>query len=369
MNRCIYYKKSEDLRFDKQEHVIPAGLGGKQMLEKGVVSDEANEKFSKTELKVLRDSIVGLNRMNNGPGKRGSLKLKKVKNPTVTVIRPDSTNDKIDILLGFVFMGKSVVIPQLATYWEEYSLSYQYAALNLDISSMDFLQTELNDKLIHFLESKKRNYRPVHVPFTTDKNFVHIGYYQKTWYVATSFKVRLNLDVFAADMLPVLYELREKIKNDKEAFKPEFMDNVVFKFERDLEMDFSTLGFLYLKTAFNALALFKGSEYVMHNIFDEIRETVLSVGEPGKFIRTKEQLEHPEIESYIERFPDKAHYVILFSEDKILKAYVSFYGESPAVIELTNNYEEESFMDGLICDWENTKETRFGKWINQDKID
>lgn len=363
MEHCIYYKKHEGLRFDKQEHIIPAGLGGKQMLAKGVVSDEANEMFSKTELKVLRDSFIGLNRMNNGPGKRGSLKLKKVKSPTITVLRPDVANEKIDILLGFIFMGESVVIPQLATYWERNSLSYHYAALNLDIPSIKLFQIEMNEKIIQFLESKKRNFRPVHVPFSTDKNFAHIGYYKNTWYVATSFKRRLNLDVMAADLLPVLYELREKLENEKSSFKPDFMDKVVFKFEKKLEMNFSDLGFLYLKTAFNALAFFKGSEYVMHTNFDEIRETILKVGEAGKFIRLKEELEHPEVESYIESFPDKSHYVLLFSRDSNLNAYVSFYGEKPAVVNLENNYEGEPFVDGLICDWQNTKETRLEQWI------
>ncbi|RLQ84879.1 hypothetical protein [Planomicrobium sp. Y74] len=363
MARCIYYKDRDDLRFDKQEHIIPAGLGGKQMLEKGVVSDEANENFSKTELRVLRDSLIGLNRMNNGPGKRGSLKVKKVKTPTVTVLRSDLNNDKIDSLLGFIFMGKSFVIPQLTTYWEEYSLSYQYVALNLDIPSVELFQIEMNEKTIQFLESKKRNYRPVHVPFTTDKNFVHIGYYKNNWYVATSFKKRLNVDVMAVDLLPVLYELREKLKNEKNSFKPEFMDEVVFKFENRLDMNFSDMGFLYLKTAFNTLAFFKGSKYVMHPSFDEVRETVLTVGESGKFIRLKDDLEHPDIESYIESFPDKAHYVILFSEDRNINAYVSFYREKPVVVKLGNNYEGEPFIDGLVCDWQNTEETRLEQWI------
>ena len=39
---CIYYGKSENLTYEKQEHVIPAGLGGHIKLGKGVVSDQAN---------------------------------------------------------------------------------------------------------------------------------------------------------------------------------------------------------------------------------------------------------------------------------------------------------------------------------------
>ena len=44
-NICIYYKRF-DLRFNKEEHVIPAGLGGTLKLSKGYVSDEANEFFT-----------------------------------------------------------------------------------------------------------------------------------------------------------------------------------------------------------------------------------------------------------------------------------------------------------------------------------
>lgn len=85
---CIYYKKTEpDLRFDKEEHIIPAGLGGIHKLEKGSVSDEANEKFSKIETVALRNSIIGFNRMNFGPGKRGSLNVKKIKSPVMRVLK------------------------------------------------------------------------------------------------------------------------------------------------------------------------------------------------------------------------------------------------------------------------------------------
>lgn len=68
MGYCIYYKKTEpDLRFDKEEHIIPAGLGGIHKPEKGSVSDEAYEKFSKIETVALRNSIIAFNRMNPTP--------------------------------------------------------------------------------------------------------------------------------------------------------------------------------------------------------------------------------------------------------------------------------------------------------------
>lgn len=363
MSRCIYYKDSDNLRFDKQEHVIPAGLGGKRMLEKGIVSDEANEKFSKVELVVLRNSIIGLNRMNNGPGKRGSLNLNKVKNPIMRVIKPDSYYSQMEFLLGFIFMGKSVVIPQLTTYFDHQSITYKYIAADINIPSVDDLQTEMNDKLIQFFKNKNRKYKLVTMPFNTDKLFIHIGFYQKNWYVATSMKGKPLLDVLAHELLPSLYKLKEKSKNQKMLSKVEFIEEVNFKFEDSLDMDFKSFYFLYLKTAFNALAYFKGAAFVLNNDFDEIRDSIIEVGDSGKFARLKEKHEQPKIEAYIEKFPNKAHYVIIFSEDNILSAYVSFYGETPAVIALGCRYEGEFFIDGLICDWENAEETRLKKWI------
>ena len=43
---CIYYGDMPGLTYNKREHIFPAGLGGKAMLPKGYVSDQANELFS-----------------------------------------------------------------------------------------------------------------------------------------------------------------------------------------------------------------------------------------------------------------------------------------------------------------------------------
>ncbi|MGK7377657.1 hypothetical protein ACSFXN_07420 [Planococcus sp. 1R117A] len=287
----------------------------------------------------------------------------RVKNPIMRVIKPDSYYSQMEFLLGFIFMGKSVVIPQLTTYFDHQSITYKYLAADINIPSVDDLQTEMNDKLIQFLKNKNRKYKLVSMPFTTDKLFIHIGFYQKNWYVATSMKGKPPLDVLAHELLPSLYKLKGQSKNQKTLSKLQFIEKVNFKFEDSLEMDFKSFYFLYLKTAFNALAYFNGALFVLNSVFDEIRKSIIEVGDSGKFARLKEKHEQPEIESYIEKFPNKAHYVIIFSKDNILSAYVSFYGETPAVIALASDYEGEFFIDGLICDWENAEETRLEKWI------
>lgn len=78
MNKCIYLTEaSENLKYNSEEHIIPAGLGGMQKLPKGYVSDKINNMFSKYELKAMRNSLLTGNRMKHGPGKRGNQNVKK----------------------------------------------------------------------------------------------------------------------------------------------------------------------------------------------------------------------------------------------------------------------------------------------------
>ena len=70
---CIYYKGRDGLTYNQQEHILPAGLGGKTKLPKGFVSDQFNNDISKLEEEVMRGSLIALARQFEGPGKRGKL--------------------------------------------------------------------------------------------------------------------------------------------------------------------------------------------------------------------------------------------------------------------------------------------------------
>lgn len=85
-NMCVYYKDAEGLRFEKQEHIIPAFLGGKKMLDQGVVSDQANELFSGIEKHAAMESFINIDRMFLGPGKRGSRNPKKAGSAKISVM-------------------------------------------------------------------------------------------------------------------------------------------------------------------------------------------------------------------------------------------------------------------------------------------
>lgn len=355
---CIYNKEIKgNLHFQKQEHVIPAGLGGISKLEKGIVSDEVNEMFSKIELKALRNSLLSVNRTNLGPGKRGNLNVNKIKNPIMRVLQQNEEESEYEFFLGFIYAGTSYIIPQLLLEFNdnEGSVKPIFIASPFQEDIVKDFPLDFNKKIRQFLKSRKRSFKLVEMPFKTNSHFISIGFYKGRWYGATSHKF-INMDVVAFEFLPMIEEM---INNQIVYFKePTINDNKpILKYTNILDMDMEIFYFLYVKTAFNALAFFKGNEFVNTEIFDNVRNAILNKEDLGDFIDDKEDVKI-ELEEYIHNIPDKAHYIIINAKDTVIKAYVSFYGESPANINLTTKYQGKPFIDGLICDWKNRLEFR-----------
>lgn len=358
MSYCIYYKQADQqLNFEKEEHIIPAGLGGIEKLKKGTVSDEVNMKFSKLETVVLRNTFIGLNRRNNGPGKRGNLSVKKLRTPVMYVLKQEES--PIDFLLGFIFSGESYIIPQVIIEYDfkRSTISINYMSMVLENEPIGNFPLDFDKELIKFLNDKKLSWKLVNSPYKTDKNLINIGCYRNKWY-ATSSLGDINKDILATDILPNLVEKVLEFSGSKELPQPRVLNKISMKYEDILNTDAATFYFIYLKTAFNALALFKGSEFVCNEIFDEVRECIVNVSNLDKFIETDTAAQYLEIEMYAKKVPEKAHYVIIHAKDSRVTAYVSFYGEKPGKLILTDRYQGEDFEDGLICNWKNREEFR-----------
>ena len=354
---CIYLKKSKpDLKFIKREHVIPAGIGGIEKLPRGYVSDEANEFFSPLELIALRKTILAVNRENVGPGKRGTLNVKKVKSPSIRVLK-DTDKNGDNFKLGFVFAGETYMIPQLQMDFNDDESSYKptYFSTTFEVENGKQILYDFRQKLIRFLRNKGRSFKLVQMPFETDKHFINIGFYNGNWFAATSHKT-INMDYLR------LFFLKDIVSENLESIYPEGKDKLFQKYQYQLEWNINEFYFLYAKTAFNSLALFRGSEFVLSDLFDPIRNAILHPEKCREFVI--DYLKPAEsIIDIIKKTPTKSHYVIITPVENNIAAYVGFYNErTPAIIKLAEKYYGEFFIDAFVCDWVNKKEYRLSEF-------
>ncbi|MFF2528843.1 hypothetical protein ACFVS2_08000 [Brevibacillus sp. NPDC058079] len=270
--------------------------------------------------------------------------------------------DALEFLLGFIFAGQSYIIPQIVLNFddEENTVFPMYVSTNLNEQSVEHYHISLNKKLTQFFKNKIKVYKLVHMSYPTKKHFIVIGYYGEKWYASTSHKT-INMDYLAHELLLPMLMMHE-LNHFRDLAKPQNFNQSVFKYTDQMDTDFNTFFFLYLKTAFNALTFFKGTNYVCNEIFDGVRESIINLSNISKYIESDQASTNSEIGAYVNNFPDKSHYVILCTKDNCLFAYVSFYGEFPGKVKLTDNYQGEEFKEGLICDWQNRKEFRLERF-------
>lgn len=264
-------------------------------------------------------------------------------------------NRGLEFLLGFIFSGKSYIIPQIYFDFhdEENSFIPTYIHSTFIDKTANEMKFDFNRKLIQFLRNKNREFILVKMPFETNKHFIILGYYNNKWYAATSHQI-INMDMLAIHVIiPMLKGQLQMLVDNNEEAKPKVVPNSLFNYKDHFQLDTSSFYFLYLKTAFNALAYFKGAEFVCNDIFDEFRDSILNMDNIVKFIEEDKQLFNSSIKCYINKFPQLSHYVILCAREGILMGYVSFYGEQPAIIKITDKYQGENFTHGLICNWKN----------------
>ena len=169
---CIYLEDNGDLTYKKQEHVFPAGLGGIQMLDHGVVSDQANELFSPLELKLQRESLISIDRMFYGPGKRGSHKPEKASKSAVNVGLQDDGKP----ILCYTAAGKPYNIPQMYRIDKEVIVSLPDKEHIIEEQMEQFLSDlkKFNGKYV-FLKSE----------YVSSNSFI-IGCFEGKYYVATN---------------------------------------------------------------------------------------------------------------------------------------------------------------------------------------
>ena len=175
---CIYFKNQVNLTYVSREHIFPASIGGKKKLEKGIVSDQANEYFKPLEDFLLHKSLLAIPKMLFGPGHRGTNREGEV---VVNVIRDDNNRWG----LGYIFLGTSHSIPHFR--FEESSENAAFLCPNRDgtdaNAEIEFLVEKLRvlpEKFVYFREPELRK-------------TLLVGFYNKKYYIASSLE-RVNTD-------------------------------------------------------------------------------------------------------------------------------------------------------------------------------
>lgn len=332
MKKCIYLKDTKPiLSFKSEEHIIPAAIGGKTVLNKGIVSDQANNMFSKLELEFCRNSPILLSRQFFGPGKRGSLSEKKATKSNVYVMV--NSHNPNDSCLGYVKKGKPYKIPQMQV------LNKREINFGFDVHDGDLKKQYI--KFLNRLKKFKGKYK-----FIQNKNILEdqiiLGFFKNKWYVASSSRDNLNI---INDLLPKIIKkeftcLDRKPKSRK--------SNVI----AHLEMFFDVNDFFRVcaKIVFNFLAYKKGSEFVLDKKFDSIRKWIIYGGK-NKFV----SIQKSTIESKIS-YPIHSHRIIITKVGKELLGLLTLYDYFDLFICLCDEFEEDFGMICLICDWLNCRE-------------
>ncbi|MCW6079680.1 HNH endonuclease [Clostridium sporogenes] len=349
MKKCIYLKKTEpEVTFKSEEHIIPAGIGGIRKLNNGMVSDQFNTGiFSSIELDFMRNSIVALPRQFQGPGKRGALTEKKATKSNIHIMSKSDEFD--DVSLGYIKLGKPHQIPQLKITNQS----------NIQII-FDQYDGDYTNQLVKFIEVLKTfngRYNTL-VESNIPMNQILLGNYKGKWY----------LGIRDEQTIPPLVDIISKLINNTSILseQPKY-DKVQVISCQHMEFDMEKFYRVCAKIAFNFLASSHGSDFVLNEQFDPIRNWIVNGGD-NKFINLINK--DKKIFEY-NLFPDEAHKIFITKDQNSLMGLLSLYGGVFEIsILLCDNFSESFYIDGYICDWMNKKEytlIEYLKTLNYEK--
>jgi hypothetical protein len=347
---CIYYIERPELNYKKQEHIIPAGIGGVLKLPKGYVSDEFNNDISKLEMEFFREGILSMPRQIFGPGKRGSLSENKATKSKVHLI--SGVHSKEQFALGYTSAGKVYEIPHLL--WNTNT--------GESIFSFNKSYKEAEEVINEFqLKCKDADTLKIKI-IITDKlpdDIAILGIQQG---------IEENFDCFYACNEGNGYVINaEKIK--KIGAGMTFSDSP--KAEKYLPKAHLKANFkrdyfrIYGKIAFNFLAFEKGEEFVKHEQFDSVRNWIATGGEYD-FVRIDNQSENPLLKVSID-LPKDAHFIYFTQSEQTLISQIFLYGGYSVILLLSNALTKRVGTDVFICDWRNRQEYKLAEYVEKFK--
>lgn len=341
---CIYFKGTPELTYVNQEHIFPAGLGGTKKLNKGVVSDQANEIFSPMEKALMENSLIAMSRMHYGPGKRGSLLETKASQSQVVVSRGGTG------LMELTYTALST----------PYSIS-QFTKDNIQYHISLRLPNQMETEIEVFKEFCKglKNFDSKFVHLQSkelDENQIIIGLHKGKLYCASKGErpkieiIKKEIDNFLTQTVAI---------DNKNEFV--IMKEEVTQFHRFEES--SIIARMYAKTAMNVLAYLKGETFAQADKLDDFRDWILYGKENLYFTKLPNGVFD---KKNTKIFPEKAHWCIFTEHDGYPYAIVCFYGMWQRSFKLTKEKQAWfSMPEGYVCDWQRKKEYELNEYFNQ----
>lgn len=347
---CIYYKGREGLNYGSQEHVIPAGLGGKLKLPKGFVSDEFNNYISKLEQQFMRESVISFPRQFEGPGNRGRKGDRyAMKSKVLLYVREGDDGYS----LGYMQKGVSKEIPAIIlnmnTGWNKFSMPTADEAA-AQIALMQFVE-----RLHKAGELKIKQVKDERLPV----GVILVGVEDDIEENFNGF-VFMNEGTIADVSAQALQSLAPHLVVNIEKGVNEHGLGTT---QQSVKLDPNVMR-IYAKIAFNFLAAGLGYETALLPMFDDVRDWItgqsqlvhawFEFNDPSPFANVSPAL------------PEKCHTIALYQVGKQLLAHVAIYG-LPVKVLLSNNFEGKLHPAGMVCDWNRQTESnvRFNLQPNQ----
>ena len=331
---CIYYGDKEGLTYREVEHVFPAGIGGISVLERGMVSDQANSLFSKLELKFMHESLIALTRVLFGPGKRGSHAGKDMAKTRISIVNDDDGK----LTLGYISGKAGYYIDCLAKHGEVYTFTVGSEHHDDPLSAWSAFCGNMMNMGSRFVSITSKELEP--------GDWI-AGFYNSKYYIAHGDDLDLSR---VKRTLKALTEISKPGKLNGKMTQP--------KFDISL-MDSDEITRVFAKTAINVLAHLKGPEFVGEERFSEIKNWIIGEGNGERFT----QLPRINIDNPL-RFPKNAHWCIFQKIGGKLVAVVCFYNAYSKCFELAEALPTDPGIPfGFICDWENKKEYTLEQWV------
>jgi len=261
MDKCIYFKnQAEKLTYSSAEHIFPAAIGGIKKLDKGIVSDQANNIFSKLERKAFHESMIRINRQFGGIGKRGK-RSDKANIQSATIELMQCQDDKA-YSLGYLLKGSPITIPQF----------------HIDVESKAITGASIppSSQGIDLLDFVKTNWTGYYNIIINDKmqSKALLGFHENKWYLAMPNKESQGR---CDDIINTLIQAQSIEKTNQETHTSQ----VAFDIPVVVDENYYRV---IAKIAFNYLACICGQEFVLRDEFDSIRNYILNGGDNYKFV-------------------------------------------------------------------------------------